>query len=212
MKNAPSSKAITPATSALNANTSPPVARKKRAGRVAIDTHDATRPNVAGSAARLTSKNKGEGKDNPLAGKDAARSAKPDATPSAKSDPKSAAKSRDTRSAKPAAPNTPRTGRAKLSALDAAALVLADLPKGEAATGIGASDLIDRMQLNGLWQSPGGKTPSATLYAAMVREISAKGEASRFVRVAKGRFTLAAGIMKPAKSQAKPATKPGARA
>ena len=56
------------------------------------------------------------------------------------------------------------------------------------------------MQSNGLWQSPGGKTPSATLYAAMVGEISAKGDASRFARIAKGRFALAAGIMKPAKA------------
>jgi hypothetical protein len=198
MKNATPSKSNTPATSAVNASASPTVARKKRAGRVAIEAKAATRPNVVGDAA--TPKGKNNGKDNPLAGQDAARSAKPDATPSTKSDPKPAAKSRDARSAKPAAPSTPQNGRAKLSALDAAALVLADLPKSEAATGIGANDLIDRMQSNGLWQSPGGKTPSATLYAAMMREISAKGDASRFARIAKGRFTLAAGIMKPAKA------------
>lgn len=171
MKNA---KASTPAKTALNANSSPVSAPKRRAGRVAIDTKDATRPSVVGNAA--TPKGKNKGKDNPLVGKDAARAAKPDAS------------------------KTPRTVRAKLSALDAAALVLADLSKSEAATGIGANDLIDRMQSNGLWQSPGGKTPSATLYAAMVREISAKGDASRFARIAKGRFALAAGIMKPAKS------------
>jgi hypothetical protein len=42
----------------------------------------------------------------------------------------------------------------------------------------------------------------------MVREISAKGDASRFARIAKGRFTLAAGIMKPAKAAvAKPVGK-----
>jgi hypothetical protein len=195
MKNA---KPSTPAKAALNANTSPVSAPKRRAGRVAIDAKDATPPSVAGNAA--TPKGKNKGKDNPLAGQGAARAAKPDAKPSLKLDGKPAAKSSDGPSAKPAAPNAPRTDRAKLSALDAAALVLADLSKSEAATGIGANDLIDRMQSNGLWQSPGGKTPSATLYAAMVREISAKGDASRFARIAKGRFMLAAGIMKPAKA------------
>jgi|GEM_PF-628902 len=195
MKNA---KASTPAKAALNSSTSPVSAPKRRAGRVAIDARAATRPSVAGNAA--TPKGKNKSKDNPLAGQDASRAAKPDAKPSVKPDGKAAAKSSDARNAKSAATNAPRSGGAKLSALDAAALVLADLSKSEAATGIAANDLIDRMQSNGLWQSPGGKTPSATLYAAMVREISAKGDASRFARIAKGRFTLAAGIMKPAKA------------
>ena len=201
MKNA---KASTSAKTALNANASPVSAPKRRAGRVAIDTKEATRPNVAGEAA--TPKGKNKGKDNPLAGQNAARAAKPDAKPSVKPDGKAPAKSGEARDAKQA--SAPRSGRAKLSALDAAALVLAELSKSEAATGIGANDLIDRMQSNGLWQSPGGKTPSATLYAAMVREISAKGDASRFARIAKGRFALAAGIMKPAKAAvAKPVGK-----
>lgn len=35
-----------------------------------------------------------------------------------------------------------------------------------------------------------GKTPHATLYAAMIREIRDKGEASRFVKVDRGRFAF----------------------
>jgi len=195
MKNATANLLAKPA---LNANASPVSAPKRRAGRVAVDANDATQPNVAAHGA--TPKSKTKSKDNPLAGRDAARAATPDAKLSAKPDGKASAKPRDARSAKPAATKAPQTGRAKLSALDAAALVLADLPKSEAAGGISANDLIDRMQSRGLWQSPGGKTPSATLYAAMMREVADKGEASRFARVAKGRFTLASGIMKPAKS------------
>ena len=40
----------------------------------------------------------------------------------------------------------------------------------------------------GLRTSPGGKTPEATLYAAMTREIAAKGRESRFKKVERGLF------------------------
>jgi hypothetical protein len=36
-----------------------------------------------------------------------------------------------------------------------------------------------------------GKTPAATLYAAIIREISAKGKDSRFVKRARGYFAAA---------------------
>jgi hypothetical protein len=39
-----------------------------------------------------------------------------------------------------------------------------------------------------LWESPDGKTPAATLYAAMLREITTKGKESRFSRPEKGKF------------------------
>ena len=38
------------------------------------------------------------------------------------------------------------------------------------------------------WQTT-GRTPEATLYSAITREIAAKGEASRFVKSGKGLFT-----------------------
>lgn len=72
----------------------------------------------------------------------------------------------------------------RVSALDAAAAVLA-----ESATPMRAVDLIAEMQNRGLWRSPGGRTPEATLYAAIIREIAAKGESARFKKHARGLFT-----------------------
>ena len=71
----------------------------------------------------------------------------------------------------------------KMGALDAAAIVLADAGKP-----MRSKDLIAEMATRGLWTSPGGKTPEATLYAAILREIGAKGTAARFARAGKGEF------------------------
>ena len=71
----------------------------------------------------------------------------------------------------------------KMGALDAAAIVLADAGKP-----MRSKDLIAEMAKRGLWTSPGGKTPEATLYAAILREIGAKGSAARFARAGKGEF------------------------
>lgn len=92
----------------------------------------------------------------------------------------------------------------KLSALDAAAKVLQGLSAKEAATGISTPALIERMAEARLWTSPGGKTPAATLYAAIVREIGKKDGSCRFRRVSAGHFALAA-------SAASAATKRSAR-
>ena len=67
--------------------------------------------------------------------------------------------------------------------VDAAAIVLADAGKP-----MRSKDLIAEMAKRGLWTSPGGKTPEATLYAAILREIGAKGTAARFARAGKGEF------------------------
>lgn len=71
----------------------------------------------------------------------------------------------------------------RVSALDAAAQVLAKADKP-----MHAQELIATMAEQGLWKSPGGKTPHATLYAAMLREINAKGKAARFTKVDRGQF------------------------
>ncbi|MFG0243785.1 MAG: winged helix-turn-helix domain-containing protein [Phycisphaerales bacterium JB054] len=71
----------------------------------------------------------------------------------------------------------------RLSALDAAAQVLA-----EAGTEMSACEMIKAMAEQGLWTSPGGKTPDATLYSAITREVSAKGAESRFKKTGRGRF------------------------
>ncbi len=71
----------------------------------------------------------------------------------------------------------------KMSALDAAAKVLSE--KGVAMT---CRELIGVMAAKGYWSSPNGKTPDATLAAAIQREIATKGKDSRFVKTAPGRF------------------------
>ena len=71
----------------------------------------------------------------------------------------------------------------RVSALDAAAQVLA---KSEVP--MRAKELIAAMEKQGLWSSPGGKTPHATLYAAMIREIAALGDKARFKKRERGVF------------------------
>jgi hypothetical protein len=71
----------------------------------------------------------------------------------------------------------------KTSALDAAAKVL-----GETGKPMTCPEMIEVMAAKGYWTSPGGKTPQATLYSAIAREISAKGAQSRFVKAERGKF------------------------
>jgi hypothetical protein len=73
----------------------------------------------------------------------------------------------------------------RLSAIDAAAKVLAEEGKP-----MGCQELIGAMSMKGYWTSPGGKTPAATLYSALLREIDTKGDAARFVKTGRGTFAL----------------------
>jgi hypothetical protein len=82
-----------------------------------------------------------------------------------------------------AAPPKERTKRTKLSALDAAAKVLEET--GQPMT---CQQLIDAMARKGYWSSPGGRTPAATLYSAILRELKAKGDQCRFVKTERGKF------------------------
>ncbi len=81
--------------------------------------------------------------------------------------------------AKPAKVAKPK----RLSALDAAAKVLAESDRP-----LRAIDMIEVMHAKGLWTSPGGKTPEASLYAAVIREITAKGKDARFRKADRGLF------------------------
>ncbi len=56
-----------------------------------------------------------------------------------------------------------------------------------------AKEMIAAMEAKGLWASPGGKTPEATLYAAIIREIAAKGNAARFKKHERGVFVAGKG-------------------
>jgi len=84
-------------------------------------------------------------------------------------------------SAKPAGRQKPE----RISALDAAAQVLAKAGKP-----MRAQELIAAMAEQNLWKSPAGATPHATLYAAMMREARDKGSASRFKKVDRGQFVF----------------------
>lgn len=84
----------------------------------------------------------------------------------------------------PKAPKPVRAPKPKrTSALDAAAIVIAKADKP-----MRAVDMVAEMEAKGLWKSPGGKTPEATLYAAIIREISAKGKEARFKKHDRGLF------------------------
>ena len=71
----------------------------------------------------------------------------------------------------------------KLSALDAAAQVLAASKEP-----LNAKQMIDAMAAKGLWSSPGGRTPNATLYSAILREVTTKGKEARFKKTDRGHF------------------------
>ena len=107
---------------------------------------------------------------------------------SKKSSKKSAAKS--PKASKPKAAKKPaaEAQSKRVSALDAAATVLK--ANGEA---MRSGELIVAMAEQGLWSSPNGKTPHATLYAAILREIGAKGKDARFRKTERGKFEFVGG-------------------
>jgi restriction system protein len=102
----------------------------------------------------------------------------------AKPDAKAA---KDTKAAKKA----PKAkGEAKkrdgMSGLDAAAKVLADAGKP-----MNCKEMVETMLAKGLWKT-GGRTPAATIYAAIIREIAAKGKDARFRKTDRGQFEATA--------------------
>ncbi|HBG25941.1 MAG: hypothetical protein A2Y10_19345 [Planctomycetes bacterium GWF2_41_51] len=73
----------------------------------------------------------------------------------------------------------------KLGGLLAAFMVLADAKEP-----LGCQELVKRMIDQGMWKS-GGKTPAATIYSAIIREIKEKGVDSRFTKTERGKFIAA---------------------
>jgi len=91
--------------------------------------------------------------------------------------------------AKPARAATAKAANApkekQVSCIDAAAQILA-----ASKTPMNTTELIEAMAAKGLWTSPGGKTPHATLYSAILREINGKGKDARFKKAERGRFAV----------------------
>ncbi len=80
----------------------------------------------------------------------------------------------------------PKANTAKrMSLLDAAAKVLTD-----ASQPLTTKQMIELITTRGLWSSPNGKTPSATLYSAILRELKIKADEARFAKVERGQFTV----------------------
>ena len=100
----------------------------------------------------------------------------PKATKSAKATPGVQVKAKAAKKAKP-----PK--EKKVSAIDAAAQVLANSKEA-----MNCKEMIDAMAKKALWTSPGGKTPHATLYSAIIREIAVKGKDARFTKTERGKF------------------------
>jgi len=75
----------------------------------------------------------------------------------------------------------------KTSALDAAAKVLA-----EAGAPMNCQEMIAAMADKGYWTSPGGKTPAATLYSTILRELKTKKGEARFRKTERGKFEMRA--------------------
>lgn len=71
----------------------------------------------------------------------------------------------------------------RMSGLDAAARVLA-----ESSEPMSAKQMVETADARGYWKSPGGKTPHATLYSAIIREIATKGAEARFRKTERGKF------------------------
>ena len=105
---------------------------------------------------------------------------------SGKRAPAKKAAAKATAAKKAAAKKTPaKPTEKKLSALDAAEKVL-----GESKEPLNAKEMVEAMSAKKYWTSPGGKTPHATLYSAILREIQKKGADARFRKAERGRFTL----------------------
>jgi hypothetical protein len=135
---------------------------------------------AVGGKASATAAKKGQGDKNAKAEPEA-QSAQTsaakgqDVAPEAK-DGKKADKPKRTRAQK-----EPKEKR--VSGLDAAAKVLQE--SGEPMT---AKEMVEAAEAKGYWKSPGGKTPYATVYSAIIREIATKGDATRFVKTERGKF------------------------
>ena len=74
----------------------------------------------------------------------------------------------------------------RMSGLDAAAKVLE-----ESGQPMSAKEMVQAAEAKGYWKSPGGKTPHATLYSAIIREVAKKGAEARFRKTERGKFAHA---------------------
>jgi len=180
---------------ATNEKTGKPV-RIKSAQRLrsAVRDHAKETAEVLGrgrKAAEAKTVTKAEAVDTAMKAAHAAKTAKDDAPATTGAatlahGPRSdAAAAKDTKGGKKA---RKAKGEAKkrdgMSGLDAAAKVLA-----EAGKPMNCKEMVETMLTKGLWKT-GGKTPAATIYSSIIREIAVKGKDARFRKTDRGLFEL----------------------
>ena len=85
--------------------------------------------------------------------------------------------------AKPTAKELKPSGK-KLSQIKAAIQIL-----GKSKEPMNCIAIVEAMQVQGLWSTPGGATPDATLYASILREINVKGKDARFKAIGRLKST-----------------------
>ena len=78
-----------------------------------------------------------------------------------------------------------KQAKGAMSQLDAAVQVLA-----ASVEPMSTKQMVEAMAQQKLWTSPAGKTPHATLYSALLRELQKKGNDARFKKTDRGKFTL----------------------
>jgi len=98
----------------------------------------------------------------------------------AKAPAKAAQKAKDAKAATRAKQGQQKAKRP--SGLDAAARVLAESKKP-----LNAKEIVEAAFAKGYWKSKGA-TPHATIYSAVIREITAKGKNARFKKAGRGKF------------------------
>ena len=109
----------------------------------------------------------------------------------AKDKPKATSEAKTSGGATQAAPgkrgDAPGNTKKRTGILDAAAQILSKTKEPMVCKAI-----VEQAIARGIW-STGGKTPHATLSAAINREIAKKGEDARFEKVERGRFQICSG-------------------
>ncbi len=123
----------------------------------------------------------------PKGAKKAAKVGKPAKEPKVEPKAKPAAKEAKAPKAAKEAKAPKAKNPSKLSGLDAAAKILA-----EAKQPMTCKVIVAEAFKRNLWKSEGA-TPEATIYAAIIREIAAKGGDARFRKVDRGQFAAAKG-------------------
>lgn len=119
-----------------------------------------------------------------------AKKTKPVAKPNAKAKATKATTTKATKKSATVANTTAKESKPaskKLSQIEAAIQIL-----GKSKDPMNCKALVEAMHAEGLWSTPGGATPEATLYASILREINGKGKDARFKKVDRGLFALVA--------------------